>query len=210
MDVRRPCHCNDRILRLNPIPKAQENLIRFRAENAGNHDVGPLRRLARSARSFLTKTHTPLEILWPEELAAPLCVYLDVHRPLLVAINRRGAKLAGDALWVSSRGSPLTEMTIYNTIPCTHRKLSAKAINPHLFHDAAATTLAIADPAHVRVAAPLLGDRTSFIINKRRPSTHIAPTSTRFSARQNGHEDIAKTEVPAVQGMAGIFFSILR
>ncbi len=38
MEVIRPCHCNDRILRLNPIPKAQENLIRFRAENAGNHD----------------------------------------------------------------------------------------------------------------------------------------------------------------------------
>jgi hypothetical protein len=32
MDVIRPCHRNDRILRLNPIPKAQENLIRFRAE----------------------------------------------------------------------------------------------------------------------------------------------------------------------------------
>jgi len=154
MDVIRPCHRNDGILRLNPIPKAQENLIRFRAENAGNHDLGPLRRLARSARSFLTKTHTPLEILWPEELVAPLRTYLDVHRPLSVAINRRGAKLAGDALWVSSRGSPLTELTIYNTIPCTHRKLSAKAINPHLFRDAAATTLAIADPAHVRVAAP--------------------------------------------------------
>jgi integrase/recombinase XerD len=30
----------------------------------------------------------------------------------------------------------------------------------HLFRDAAATTLAIADPAHVRVAAPLLGHRT--------------------------------------------------
>ena len=34
------------------------------------------------------------------------------------------------------------------------------ALCPHLFRDAAATTLAIADPAHVRVAAPLLGHRT--------------------------------------------------
>jgi hypothetical protein len=32
---------------------------------------------------------------------APLRAYLDVRRPLLSAINRRGAKPAGDALWVS-------------------------------------------------------------------------------------------------------------
>ena len=51
-------------------------------------------------------------------------------------------------------------MTIYNTI-CMHTENAfGRAINPHLFRDAAATTLAIADPAHVRVAAPLLGHRT--------------------------------------------------
>jgi integrase len=33
-------------------------------------------------------------------------------------------------------------------------------MNPHLFRDAAATTLAIHDPQHVRIAAPLLGHRT--------------------------------------------------
>jgi hypothetical protein len=47
MDVIRPCHCNDRILRLNPIPKAQENLIRFRAETPSR-----LRRLARPAHTM--------------------------------------------------------------------------------------------------------------------------------------------------------------
>jgi integrase/recombinase XerD len=107
-----------------------------------------------------TKTHAPLEILWPDELIGPLRTYLNVHRPLLSAITRRGAKPAGDALWVSSRGSPLTEMAMYLLI-CEHtQKAFGRAINPHLFRDAAATTLAIADPAHVRVAAPLLGHRT--------------------------------------------------
>jgi integrase/recombinase XerD len=33
-------------------------------------------------------------------------------------------------------------------------------MNPHLFRDAAATTMAIADPANVRLAAPLLGHRS--------------------------------------------------
>ena len=39
---------------------------------------------------------TRLEILWPEELVAPLRTDLDVLRTLLSAINRRGAKPAGD------------------------------------------------------------------------------------------------------------------
>jgi integrase len=107
-----------------------------------------------------TKTHAPLEILWPNELVAPLRTYLNVHRPLLSAINHCLGKPAGQALWVSSRGSPLTEMAMYLRI-CWHtQKAFGQAINPHLFRDAAATTLAIADPEHVRVAAPLLGHRT--------------------------------------------------
>jgi integrase len=107
-----------------------------------------------------TKTHAPLDFLWPDELIAPLRKYLNVYRPLLSAINRRGVKRPGDALWVSSRGSPLTEMAMYLRI-CAHtQKAFGRAINPHLFRDAAATTLAIADPEHVRVAAPLLGHRT--------------------------------------------------
>ncbi len=116
---------------------------------------------------------------------APLRTYLHVHRPVLAAINRLGAKPAGKALWVSSRGSPLTEMTMYNTIRKHTQEAFGQAINPHLFRDAAATTLAIADPAHVRVAAPLLGYRT-FTTTERhyqqaQSLTHIAPTSTRFS-----------------------------
>jgi integrase/recombinase XerD len=52
------------------------------------------------------------------------------------------------------------EMAIYLRIRWHTQKAFGQAINPHLFRDAAATTLAIADPAHVRVAAPLLGHRT--------------------------------------------------
>jgi integrase len=107
-----------------------------------------------------TKTHAPLEILWPDELVAPLHAYLDVHRLLLSAITRRGAKPADDALWVSTHGSRMSEMAMYNCIRRHTQEAFGQAINPHLFRDAAATTLAIADPAHVRVAAPLLGHRT--------------------------------------------------
>jgi len=107
-----------------------------------------------------TKTHTPIEIAWPEELVAPLATYLAIHRPHLSSFVGRWSKPIDNALWVSSDGSPMTEMAIYLRV-CKHtRDAFGVAINPHLFRDAAATTLAVADPENVRVAAPLLGHRT--------------------------------------------------
>ena len=41
----------------------------------------------------------------------------------------------------------------------THLKSLGHTINPHLFRDCAATSLAIEDPRHVRIAASLLGHR---------------------------------------------------
>jgi len=75
-------------------------------------------------------------------------------------MNGRWAKPVEDALWVSTDGSPMTEMAIYDRIRTHTQRAFGTPINPHLFRDAAATTLAIADPVHVRVAAPLLGHRT--------------------------------------------------
>ena len=54
----------------------------------------------------------------------------------------------------------MTQMAIYDRIRARTKEQFGVAINPHLFRDAAATTMAIADPANVRLAAPLLGHRT--------------------------------------------------
>jgi integrase len=107
-----------------------------------------------------TKTHAPLDIAWPEQLAAPLAAYLTIHRPHLSSLRGRWSKSIDGALWVSSDGSPMTQMAIYDRIRKHTGEAFGAAINPHLFRDAAATTLAIADPENVRVAAPLLGHRT--------------------------------------------------
>lgn len=107
-----------------------------------------------------TKTHAPLELDLPALLVKPLLTYLSVHRPVLAACNGRWAKAVGDALWVSKDGSPMTQMAIYDRVRACTNEAFGRPINPHLFRDAAATTLAISDPRHVRVAAPLLGHRT--------------------------------------------------
>jgi integrase/recombinase XerD len=107
-----------------------------------------------------TKTHAAFEIGLPEVLRVPLETYLSVHRPILKARAGRWTRPVERAVWVSKDGSPATQMALYDRIRARTKECFGAAINPHLFRDAAATTLAIADPAHVRIAAPLLGHRT--------------------------------------------------
>jgi integrase len=107
-----------------------------------------------------TKTRGMFEMNWPDELLAPLKAYLDFHRPFLASLPGRWSRPIDNFLWVSSDASPMTQMAIYGRIRKHTAEAFGVAINPHLFRDAAATTLAIADPQHVRVAAALLGHRT--------------------------------------------------
>lgn len=106
-----------------------------------------------------TKTRGPIKMPWPALLAPALEHYLAVHRPVLAALRSRWARPVDDALWVSSHGSPMTQMAIYDQIRQRTTEGLGKAVNPHLFRDAAATTMAVEDAQHVQLATPLLGHR---------------------------------------------------
>jgi integrase/recombinase XerD len=107
-----------------------------------------------------TKTHQRFERAWPEELVTALETYLSVHRPVLMAQTGRWTSPVGERLWVSSEGSPQTEMSIYQQIRLRTKAAFGQGVNPHRFRDSAATTLAIEDPAQVRVSARILGHRS--------------------------------------------------
>ena len=107
-----------------------------------------------------TKTHAPLDFDWPDDLVGPLQTYLTIHRPVLAARSYRWLAKAGDHLWVALSGSALTEMAFYDIVRKRTKEAFGTAINPHAFRHAAATTLAIHDPEHVRLAAPVLGHRS--------------------------------------------------
>ena len=98
-----------------------------------------------------TKTGTPFELPWPGRLEAPLERYLDRHRPVLLAGQ------AGDRLWIGQRARPMGGRTIHKRVTGVTRRLFGQPINPHLFRDCFATSIAIRDPGHIRVAAILLG-----------------------------------------------------
>ena len=113
-----------------------------------------------------TKTNNVIELPWPEALIAALETYLARHRHVLA--NMRGGSLrpVGDALWVSSKGSPMTRNGIYWCITKRTRDAFGHSISPHLFRDCAATSIAIDDPRHVGIAAPLLGHRSASTTEK--------------------------------------------
>lgn len=104
-----------------------------------------------------TKTHAPIEVSWPDSLVPALEHYLTVIRPALAARRRTSPIEAGENLWISAEGRPLSEKRIHHAIELRTAGAFGKSINPHLARDIAATTLAIEDPRHVRAAAPLLG-----------------------------------------------------
>jgi len=107
-----------------------------------------------------TKTSTPIEFPWPETLTALLHEWLERWRPILCSYRGRWSRPTEGALWVSADGSPMTMQTIYDRIVERTRAAFGVAINPHFFRDIAATTVAHADPEHVRISAQLLGHRS--------------------------------------------------
>ena len=93
----------------------------------------------------------PLEFDLPPELVPYLDFYIEKLRPILL----RGTAL--DHLWISWDGTALTADAIYHCLSRRTQELLGTKINPHLFRDCAASSLALESPEFARAAAPLLG-----------------------------------------------------
>jgi integrase/recombinase XerD len=94
-----------------------------------------------------------LEFPWPPVLLAELRLYLEVHRPVL---------LAGQSvpeLWVGRHGR-LGYQGCRQAILRATEETIGHAVPPHFFRDCAATTIALYDPEHVGIIPALLGHTT--------------------------------------------------
>jgi len=107
-----------------------------------------------------TKTHVLIDVPFPDALVGALDHYLKVHRPRLLGIhgaNNVDMAHAGP-LWISARtGHALSSSTLAQRITDHTGRAFGKPVNPHLFRDCAATSIAIRDSEHVRIAAVILG-----------------------------------------------------
>jgi integrase/recombinase XerD len=114
-------------------------------------------RTAAGARLVLaadaTKERRPYEASFPDDLLPTLDHYLCEIRPRLLHGQ------PSNHLWVSMRGTPLSESAIYYQITKITRRLVGHPINPHLIRDCVLTALATDAPANVRAGARILGHR---------------------------------------------------
>lgn len=99
-----------------------------------------------------TKTGRPIQTFVPEELSPWLEQYLRVHRPVLLG------NCAHHDLWINRFRRPFSQGALSGRISKLTEGLIGVRVNPHLFRDCAATTIATADPLHVGIIAPLLGN----------------------------------------------------
>jgi len=108
-----------------------------------------------------TKNGKPLEVPFPNTLVPYLHRYLEHYRPLLAADRYKG-----DRLWLSYVYKPQAAHSLQLQIVHRTRVAFGRTVNPHLFRDCIATSLAIHDPKHVRMAATILG-HNSFATTER-------------------------------------------
>jgi integrase/recombinase XerD len=129
-----------------------------------------------------TKTKDPIEEPWPEMLVPHLQTYLADHRSGIAALRGSSAGAIREALWLSMYGPPMTDNGIYDRIVARTREGLGQPINPHLFRDCAATSVAIDDlptlalPPVCSVIAP--ARRPNAIITKRTVSKRAASCRT--------------------------------
>lgn len=105
----------------------------------------------------LTKTGKHWESELPEPAAGLLRRYLSDARPYLLARNDK----VHDMLWACNNGDPMSYSYVGRRIPQTTLALTGKAIPPHFFRDAVATTLARTSAKAARLISPVLGHANS-------------------------------------------------
>lgn len=107
----------------------------------------------------MTKNGQPWEATVPDMLCEILAIYLRTGRP---ALSARGPG-DQDALWLGRNGVPISINQFTRAINIRTRSLTGVAVSPHLFRDAAATTLARSSPSSARMIKPILGHTTTRI-----------------------------------------------
>jgi integrase/recombinase XerD len=132
-----------------------------------------------------TKTGEPIDVPFPTELVPYLERYLDHYRPLLMSGRYRGERV-----WISYFFNPEAPHTIGTTVAERTERAFGRPVNPHLFRDCAATSIAVHDPDHVRIAAAVLGHR-SFATTQRHYNL-----ATALKAARNYQAELQRLRTP--------------
>lgn len=100
------------------------------------------------------KTGVSIELPFPAPLVEPLQRYLTHWRPQLAP---DGQALHCPALWLSEQGRTMSPSRVNAMINRRTEAAFGLPVNPHLFRDALATTVAVHRPDEVRIVSKMLG-----------------------------------------------------
>ena len=103
------------------------------------------------------KNRRSFEFPLPPQLTHPIQRYLDDMRPELAEQHGRWKTDVGRFLWLGEGGSAMKRGRISVRIRQRTEERFGHPITPHLFRDAAATSIAELDPKHVQMIRAILG-----------------------------------------------------
>lgn len=136
------------------------------------------------------KNRKPIEVPLPAALTHWIDDYIAIHRPRLLGQNK------SKRLWIGRDGVSLSHGVIRHHFKNQTRTAFGEALTPHLARDCAATSVAIEDPKHVRIAANILGHHSLATTQKYYDQSHMleagrlyqsAMSSLRDTIRQQSH-----------------------
>jgi site-specific recombinase XerC len=104
-----------------------------------------------------TKTGQPLQLPVQARLVPLLEHYLEIWRPQLASPDRVARSRA---LWLTDQGRPISDTHAHLRITRHTAHAFGRPVNPHLFRDALATTIALERPDKIGIVTPLLGHRS--------------------------------------------------
>jgi integrase len=128
-----------------------------------------------------TKVGRPIDLHCPAELTPYIDRYLEVYRPLL--LTRAKQPTPTRRLWINYAGGVMDISAVAYQIKIQTKRAFGLPINPHLFRDCAATSIAIHDPEHVRIATSILGHTCVSTTNK-----HYNQAQMLTAAREHNRE----------------------
>lgn len=103
-----------------------------------------------------TKTWAGIRTPLPEKLAPWIKHWLEVVRPNLLRVSGRASR----AMWVTTKGTDMAEITLYYRFCNATKEETGKRINPHLCRKIIVTGIAIGAPEMIELAPGAL-DHTS-------------------------------------------------
>ena len=139
------------ILLLSLIPLRRRTLAALRV---GNHLIRSGSLWALEIPPEDTKTAQPMEFLLCETLSRRIDLYLETFRLRIPNADKH------NGLWVSNKGNPMDDGTIYDMVQRRTRKALGFGVNLHRFRHAALTFWSIHDPKSIRAGKDLLGQRS--------------------------------------------------